>query len=61
MCSVGLYINALNVCESLNLCKIPVLESVVSQCVRLNNNNNLTAWNWLDQNEIFGMYLYKYI
>ncbi|XP_011502430.1 PREDICTED: nuclear pore complex protein Nup160 homolog [Ceratosolen solmsi marchali] len=55
MCSAGLYINALDVCECFNLCKIPVLESIASQCVRLNNNDNITAWDWLNQNEIFDL------
>lgn len=52
--SFGLYTAALNICDKFNICKSSVLESLASQCVRLSQQEDLNAWDWLLQNEIFG-------
>lgn len=55
MCNSGLYIQALNVCEHLELCKTTVLESLASQCARINKKDNASSWDWLSQNNIFDL------
>lgn len=56
LCSIGLYTMALNLCDEFKISKTSVLESLTSQCVKLSQREDPNAWDWLTQNDIFGMY-----
>ncbi|KAK0176406.1 hypothetical protein PV328_000545 [Microctonus aethiopoides] len=51
--SVGLYTTALQLCDKFNVGKSSVLESLTSQCLRLSENEDSNAWDWLIQNDVF--------
>lgn len=53
--SVGLYITALHICDEFNISKCSVLEGLTSQCLRLTKQEDLNAWDWLIQNNIFDL------
>ncbi|XP_012270896.1 nuclear pore complex protein Nup160 homolog [Orussus abietinus] len=50
--SVGLYTNALHLCDRFNINKSSVLEILASQCVRLSQYEDSAAWDWLIENDI---------
>lgn len=52
--SVGLYTTALHLCDQFNLPKSPVLENLASHSLRLSQQEDPNAWDWLIQNDVFG-------
>lgn len=55
--SVGLYVTALHLCEQFRIGKGSVLESLASQCVRLSQQDDPKAWDWLILNDVFDITL----
>ncbi|XP_023245480.1 nuclear pore complex protein Nup160-like [Copidosoma floridanum] len=49
---VGLFSNALDICESFDLDKTFVLETLAAECARSYRYNNLKSWDWLYLNDI---------
>lgn len=58
MCSTGLYATALHLCDEFKISKASVLKSLTSQCIKLSQREDPNAWDWLIQNDIFGMHSY---
>jgi len=59
LCSIGLYTTALHLCDQFKISKTSVLESLASQCIKLNQHEDPNAWDWLIQNDIFGICFYS--
>ncbi|XP_043288252.1 nuclear pore complex protein Nup160 homolog isoform X2 [Venturia canescens] len=51
--SVGLYTTALHLCDQFNVPKSSVLENLASHCLRLSEQEDPNAWDWLIQNDVF--------
>ncbi|KAL7295616.1 hypothetical protein TKK_0010980 [Trichogramma kaykai] len=49
--NLGLYVDALNICESFNLHKTMVLQNLTSHCVRVSEKNQ-ESWDWLVHNDV---------
>lgn len=58
LCSTGLYATALHLCDEFKVSKASVLKSLTSQCIKLSQREDPNAWDWLIQNDIFGMHSY---
>jgi len=56
LCSIGLYATALHLCDVFKISKASVLKSLTSQCIKLSQREDPNAWDWLIQNDIFGMH-----
>ncbi|XP_015116338.1 nuclear pore complex protein Nup160 homolog [Diachasma alloeum] len=53
LANIGLYITALHLCKEFRISKSPVLETLTSQCLRLSQNEDNDAWDWLIQNDVY--------
>ncbi|XP_031781564.1 nuclear pore complex protein Nup160 homolog isoform X7 [Nasonia vitripennis] len=52
LCSAGLYLKALQICECYKLCKIIVIESLTSQCIKYCKKDATKVWKWLHRDNI---------
>lgn len=55
MSSVGLYVDALRVCEHYNISKASVLECLASRCIQLSQQDDPAACEWLKLHDVFDL------